>query len=148
MLAAAQKGKIIVGISAGCACHLDSSSRVLLAIPIGLAWLSQFDWKKNVIEQFEWKKASDFAGVFLPLAAYLAWRYTAMGEGWALLQTALFGRGFLLFDVSVADWTQAFQYAIQHPQGLVYFGIEVFTVLLSVAAALWFLRRDPSNCVV
>src|SRR3990172_10131167 len=26
----------------------------LLAIPIGIAWLSQFDWNKNVIKQFNW----------------------------------------------------------------------------------------------
>jgi hypothetical protein len=116
---------------------------VLLAIPIGIAWLSQFDWKKNVIKQFNWEKALNLGCVFLPLAAYLAWRYTAMGEGWAMLQTALFGRGFLLLDVSVTDWIRAFQYAIEHPQGLVYFGIEVFTILVSMIAAFWFLRREP-----
>lgn len=116
---------------------------VLLAIPIGIAWLSQFNWKGKILRQLEWKRVFGVVYTLMPLAAYLAWRYSVYGRGWEMLQQALFGRGLLTINASINDWVRAYQYAIQSPQGLVYFSVEIFAIALAVVAAIWLLRRDP-----
>jgi len=112
-------------------------------VPIGIAWLSQIDWKTNIFKQLNRNRVTGVIYTLLPLAAYLLWRYSVLGRGWKMLQGALFSRGLLSIESSIQDWTRAFQYAIETPSGMVYFGIEVFAVALALAAAIWLLRRDP-----
>lgn len=116
---------------------------VLLAIPIGVAWLSQFDRKQSILEQLDFKRLLGLVYVLMPFAAFLAWRYSVLGRGWDMLQRALFGRGLLVITASLNDWLRGYQYALQNPEGLVFFSIEIFAIVLAIAAALWMLRRDP-----
>lgn len=111
---------------------------VLLAIPIGIAWFSQIDLKKSLTKQLGWKRLFSVVFALLPLAAYLAWRFSAMGQGWAMLQVAIFGRGLLTISTSIDNWVSGYQYAVQHPQGLAFFAIEMFAIFLATFAAIWF----------
>jgi hypothetical protein len=80
----------------------------------------------------------------LPLAGYLLWRYSALGRGWAELQEFYFGRGFMSIGASIEAWRYAFDYARTMGGGAarIYFGIEVGSVLLTLIASLWLLKRD------
>jgi hypothetical protein len=116
---------------------------VLLAIPIGISFLSQFDWNKPLTDQLVWKKLLGIVYILMPLGAYAVWRFSAFGRGWELLQQALFSRGLLSVTASINDWIFNFEYALAHHEGLVYIGVEALAVLLATIAALWLLRRDP-----
>lgn len=115
-----------------------------LALPLGIVWLTQFDWKADLRKQLDRGKLGSLLAVLLPLAAYLVWHASALGRGWDELQAILFGRGLLVWQRSIGDWQRAAFYALHMSKvGLVYFGIEVLTIAVSVLAALWLLRRDP-----
>ncbi len=120
-----------------------------LVLPLGIACLSVLDWKKplfraqHLLGQLTWKWLAQAASALLPLAAYLIWRQSALGQGWAELQEFYFGRGLMSLIGSLWSWGGAFQYALTNKQGLIYYIIEVFSILLAFVAALWLLRRDP-----
>jgi hypothetical protein len=83
------------------------------------------------------------AAALLPLAAYLLWRFSELGQGWAKLQPFYFGRGFLSIGKTIDDIFRVYAYAQTNSQAAVYFSLELATVLVALVAALWLLRRDP-----
>ncbi len=89
-----------------------------------------------------WKWAAQGLCALLPVAAYLVWRISPLGQGWADLQEFYFGRGFLRIDASLDSWVNGFQYAKTSNPATIYFGIEVFTVLVVILTSLALLRRD------
>ncbi len=112
-----------------------------LALPLALAWWDSMDrsnWRAN----FNWKWAAQGLCALLPVAAYLVWRNSSLGQGWAALQEFYFGRGFLRIDASLGSWQSAFEYAKTNNPATIYFGIEVFTVLVAIICSLAVLRRD------
>lgn len=115
-----------------------------LALPLGIAWLAQFDWTSQPLKQFDRQKLLSALAVVLPVAAYLLWRNSALGRGWAELQQFYFGRGLMVLERSIESWQHSFFYArYMSAEGLVYFGIEVLTLFLASLAAFWLVRRDP-----
>lgn len=116
-----------------------------LALPLALAWIMQFDWSRNVIKQIDRSRVLQGLAVLLPVAAYFIWRGSALGLGWAELQQFYFGRGLLSIHQSLNSWANVFFYARYQSEGegLIYFGIEVVTVVLAAVAGIWLLRRDP-----
>jgi hypothetical protein len=118
----------------------------ILALPLLLFWLMQIKWRESLQPQMTWKWFLRGALALLPLAGYLLWRNSALGQGWAELQEFYFGRGLMSIDNSVAAWKQAFDYARTTGGGhaQIYFAIEVGSVLLAFIASLWLIRRDPA----
>jgi hypothetical protein len=118
----------------------------ILALPLLLFWLMQIKWREPLKPQMTWKWLLRGALALLPLAGYLLWRYSALGQGWAELQEFLFGRGLMSIDSSIEAWKQAFEYARDMGGGhaQIYFAIEVGSMLLTFIASLWLLRRDPA----
>jgi hypothetical protein len=116
-----------------------------LVVPLAFAWIQGFDRSKNVVRQIDLSKILQGLAVLLPLFAYLAWRTSLLGSGWAELQEFYFGRGLLSVEQSLSSWAQVFFYSRYQSEGegLIYFGIEVVTVVLAAIAGFWLLRRDP-----
>ena len=115
-----------------------------LALPLGMAALFAIDWKQPLGKQFTWKWLAQTACALLPIAAYLVWRYSKLGEGWDELQTFYFGRGLLHINASIESWKHnLFTYAPSNPMATVYFGLEVASVLVASIGALWLIRRAP-----
>jgi hypothetical protein len=82
-------------------------------------------------------------GVFLPIAAYLVWRYSPLGRGWAELQAFYFGRGLMTVQNSLDSWSAGYRYAITNGPATVYFGIEILTITIALLCSLGLIRRDP-----
>lgn len=114
------------------------------ALALPLLWTWAF-----TPENRDWKTAVRFAKwwaqgllALLPLGAYLAWRISPLGQGWAELQPFYFGRGFLSIQKTLGDINFAYQYAHTTSQAAVYFSIEAATTLLALIAGIWLYRRD------
>ena len=128
---------ILAGIAAWTRAHGG-----LLFIPLGIAWLQTQDLK-NLRASFSWKWLAQGLWSLLPLANYLFWRFSYLGRGWAALQSFYFGRGVLTLQSSIASWVQGYQYASGVNSALIYYGLEVASVVLALLASLALLRKDP-----
>ena len=113
----------------------------LLFIPLGLAWLRAVDWR-NISKSFHWRWILQGFWAFLPLIGYLLWRTSSLGQGWAALQSFYFGRGVLTLQSSIESWRGAYEYALTTNAGLIYFMMEVFSVLLALIASLVLMRKQ------
>ncbi len=118
----------------------------ILALPLLIFWLMQIKWREPLQPQMTWRWFLRGALALLPLAGYLVWRNSALGQGWAELQEFYFGRGLMSIGSSIEAWKQAFDYARYTGGGhaQIYFAIEVGAVLLAFIASLWLIRRDPA----
>jgi hypothetical protein len=78
-----------------------------------------------------------------PLIGYVIWRYSAQGMGWAELQEFYFGRGLMSIERSMNDFKNAFEYARETGNSaLIYFAIEIGSILIALTASIWLVRRD------
>jgi hypothetical protein len=115
-----------------------------LTLPLLVAWLMSVDWKSDVRSQLNWKWALQGLCALLPIGAYCVWRISPLGEGWAELQAFYFGRGLMTLESSANSWKDAFFYArYMSTEGLIYFGIEVFAIIVALIGSIWLMRRDP-----
>lgn len=114
----------------------------VLAFPLAITWFRSVPWRQ-FDRQLLRKTILQGLSIFLPIAAYLLWRFSPLGRGWAELQIFYFGRGFLTVETSLASWAQGFQYATTNGPATVYFGIQVLAVAIAFLASLGLIRRDP-----
>lgn len=117
----------------------------ILALPLGICWLREVDWKKPILPQLSnWKWILQGICALLPVIAFLVWRYSSLGEGWAVLQPGYFGRGFLTFRQTLGAWKWSFfDYTPGVDQSKIYYSIELGTVLLALVSSLLTLRKFP-----
>ncbi|HET9910513.1 MAG TPA: hypothetical protein VFQ13_01420 [Anaerolineales bacterium] len=117
-----------------------------LFVPLLVFWFLQVNWRESLQPQMTWKWFLRGALALLPLASYLLWRNSALGQGWAELQEFQFGRGLMTIGKSIEDWMRAYEYARYEGGGAgrIYFMIEVGSSLLAFVASLWLIRRDPA----
>ncbi|MEP7133766.1 MAG: mannosyltransferase family protein [Chloroflexota bacterium] len=117
-----------------------------LVVPLITFWLMQINWRESIKPQLTWQWFLRSALALLPIAAYLIWRYSALGKGWAELQEFLFGRGLLSVGRSIGDFFNVVKYASTQGGGdaQIYFAIEFGSILLALVASLWLIRRDPA----
>ena len=117
----------------------------ILALPLGIAWLRTVDWKRPILPQLKnWKWYLQAICVLLPIAAFLVWRYSTLGEGWAVLQPGYFGRGFLLIEQTISAWRWSFfDYTPQVDQSKAYYAIEFGAILLALISSVAIWRKFP-----
>jgi hypothetical protein len=115
-----------------------------LFVPLLAFWLLQINWREPLRPQMTWQWFLRGALACLPLAGYLLWRVSTLGQGWAELQEFYFGRGLMTIGKSIEGWQWAYEYARYEGggDGRIYFMIEVGSILLALAGSLWLLRRD------
>lgn len=116
-----------------------------LTLPLIVFWLMQIKWREPLKEQITWKWYLQGAFALLPLLGYLIWRYSALGMGWAELQEFYFGRGLMSVERSIDGFKNAFKYARNIGNAaLIYFAIEIGSILTTLIASIWLIRRDPA----
>ena len=117
-----------------------------LVLPLLLFWLMQIKWREPLRPQITLKWILRGALALLPLAGYLLWRFSSLGQGWTELQELVYSRGLMSIGGSIEDWKRAFDYArsMRGGEGQIYFAIEVGSVLLAFIASFWLIRRDPA----
>lgn len=114
-----------------------------LALPMLIAWLTLIDWKKPFLGQFSWKWAALGMTVFMPVAAFLIWRNSSLGQGWAAIQPGYFGRGLLPIPESIGSWKYSLNYASGNLQSGIYYSFEIFAIVLAFISGLALLRKFP-----
>lgn len=115
-----------------------------LALPFLIVWAMQVKWREPIKEQLHWKWFAQGACALLPLIGYVIWRYSALGMGWAELQVFYFGRGLMSIGQSLDGFRSAYEYARDTGNSaLIYFAIEVGSILMAFVASIWLIRRDP-----
>ncbi|RPI34360.1 MAG: hypothetical protein EHM70_03120 [Chloroflexota bacterium] len=114
-----------------------------LVVPLVWSWLTSQNKEERGASLENWKWWAQGALALLPLAAFLVWRISPLGRGWAELQSFFFGRGFMSILRSVGDIRNAFEYAQTTSHAAVYYSIEAIVVLLALAASIWLFRIDP-----
>jgi hypothetical protein len=143
-LALAKRGHWIWASLLGMFAAWTRAHGVILALPLIVLWLMQIKWRESIKEQLTWKWFAQGAWALLPLIGYLIWRYSALGMGWAELQEFYFGRGLMSIERSLNDFGNAFEYAKTSGAALIYFAIELGSILIALIASLWLIRRDPA----
>ena len=143
-LALSKRGHWILASILGLFAAWTRAHGAALALPLLFFWLMEIKWREPLQPQMTGKWFLRGALAFLPLAGYLLWRTSALGEGWAELQGFHFGRGLMSLRGSVEAWAGAFDYARYTGGGpaRIYFAIEVGSVLLAFLASVWLIRRD------
>lgn len=95
--------------------------------------------RNAVIEVGVWVVAT-----ITPVATYLAWASSPLGEHFDTLQEELGARATLNFEVAAAAWTRVFaEWGERLPATRVYYLLEVGALVLAVVACLWAIRRWP-----
>ena len=112
-----------------------------LALPLLWAWATAFDKADAAaVKNGKWWAQGLLA--LLPLGAYLSWRLSPLGQGWAELQPFYFARGFLSIERTLSDIRNVYAYAQTTSQAAVYFTIEAAAIVLALVASVWLLRHD------
>ncbi|MEJ5224477.1 MAG: hypothetical protein WHV44_08480 [Anaerolineales bacterium] len=115
-----------------------------LALPLFMLWWQQTDPANRLASLRAGRGWLPVVAAFMPLAAYAIWRVSPLGQGWALLQPGYFSRGLLNLKGTLDSINYIFPHAFTVSSAGVTLGIELFTVLLTAAAALWLWRRDAA----
>ena len=141
-LALSRRGK---WLGAGLLAALAAWTRAhggLLVIPLGVAWLQTLD-RKRLHTAFSAASLAQAVSALLPLAAHVAWRTSNLGHGWAALQSFYYVRGVLTVQSSLDSWLQGYRYATTVGAGMVYFALEVVSVIAALLCSVALLRKDP-----
>jgi hypothetical protein len=115
---------------------------VALFIPLFWAWIKDMDKEDREASFLQRKWWAQGAAAILPVVAYLYWRVSIFGQGWAELQSFYFGRGVLSIGRTLNDIKYVTEYAQTTSQAAVYFSIESVSILLALAACFWLYKYD------
>jgi Mannosyltransferase (PIG-V) len=139
---------------AGVAAVLATLTRpvgVLLAIPIAmtlLAALLRGDPNDRAGARSPRNLVGWTAAALLPVAAYLAWSASPLGQAFATVQSEYFGQQPLAFEQAWTNWRDALaSWDELLPETRLYYVLELASVGLAVIASLWALRRWPAIAV-
>jgi hypothetical protein len=79
-----------------------------------------------------------------PLAAYMAWAVSPLGQAFSTVQREYFGQQPLAIGESWENWRGVLDvWSTILPETRVYYSLEIGAVLLALVASLWALRRWP-----
>jgi hypothetical protein len=145
-LALSKRGHWILASILGLFAALTRAHGAALALPLLLFWAMEIKRREPLKPQITWKWILRGLFALLPLAGYLIWRVSPLGQGWAELQEFHFGRALMSIGGSIEAWKDAFGYArtLGGGHAQVYLAIEVGSILLAFLASLWLARRDPA----
>jgi len=150
-LAMAQRGRwLFAGLLAGAAA-LTRAHGVLTAIPLAIMWW-QADGQVVLRAALRVAPARRARAVItaaaplfacgLPVLVHLAWRFSSLGEGWALLQSFYFGRGYVSIVNSLGAWLNGASYALsQGHEAMFTYVLDRLSIVLALVASLALLRR-------
>jgi hypothetical protein len=117
---------------------------VALVIPLAWAWWREFRTGDDLLKPSARRLALHALLVLLPIFAYLAWHFSFWGQAFGIVEGSYFSRGFLVIGKSLAVWTDSIRGMFgSNTQWTVYYGLELFAIVLGLVATLFTLRRYP-----
>jgi Gpi18-like mannosyltransferase len=117
---------------------------VALVIPLVIAFIRTNPLRQIKLSRSGLKRYVIALLMFAPLLAYFAWRYSAWGRMFQLVEDNFFGRQFLDLAASYSGWMKAFHSLVgNNPQTAAYYMIEFGATLLGIFACIFTFRRYP-----
>jgi Gpi18-like mannosyltransferase len=117
---------------------------IALVIPLAWAWWTEARATGWTRRPAPWALVGKALLVLLPLAAYLAWRFSFWGQAYQQVEDLFFDRGPFLLDQSWLVWTQAVAGMFgTNTQWTAYYLLEFGAVALGLVATWATLRRYP-----
>jgi hypothetical protein len=115
-----------------------------MTLPLIVIWLQQMDANDRMrsIKNGHWRLAG--LAALLPLIGYGMWRASNLGAGWAMLQPGYFSRGLLNIEGTIGSLAWMVPHALQYNSAMIYLVMEIASILLTLIASLWLLKRDPA----
>jgi hypothetical protein len=130
------------GLLAVCAA-LTRSVGVALVISMGIVFLRDLDYRKFK-DNFNWRNLLKAALILAPLAAFLIWKFSHLGQTFDVIQKAWFGRGFLEFGQSLASWKYAWDMVwSKNAQSSAYHLMEIVFPIIALVGCIFTFRRHP-----
>lgn len=134
----ARRGNWLVAGALAIGVTLTRATGVALIVPLAfLAWRA-------------WDSAAGRARVFsvlaaaVPVVVFAVWRISPLGQSFAAVEQAWFGREFLSIDKSFYNTYQAVvQMTSKNTQATIYFALEFGAVALAAAGCVGLARRHP-----
>lgn len=145
-----QRRPLLAGIAAVLA-TLTRPVGVLLAIPIAMTLVAGL-LRRGDDQEPEARGLRDLAiwtaAALLPVATYLVWSASPLGQAFTTVQSQYFGQQPLAFEQAWNNWRDALAgWDELLPETRLYYVLELAAVGLAVVASLWALRRWPAIAV-
>lgn len=117
---------------------------VALVIPLAWALWNEIRTKELSLRPLDRRVVLHAFLALLPVGAYLIWHYSFWGRAFSLVEGSYFSRGLFLLGQSLEVWGQAFGGLFgSNTQSAAYYWLELFGILLGLAATVLTLRRYP-----
>jgi hypothetical protein len=130
---------------------------VLLVVPLAWAWLSYVRASRrtdaslsadSAWRRLPWRRLASGAWVLLPLAAFLAWRISPLGDAFTTVEERYFGRRLFWIDASLAGWARAWESIFgAQPQTSLYYTLEFAAAGIGLVASIIVAWRYPELAV-
>ena len=118
---------------------------VALVLPIAYVALQNVDWKPPLRLQLHQPLVTRLLAILLPLAAFLVWRFSPLGQGFVLIEDNFFSRGLFAFGPSIRSWAEAWQAMTgANAQARIVFALEFLTVGFALISCFLTLPRYPA----
>ena len=120
---------------------------VLLAVPIAMTFIGMLRRGEDAAGDARNPRAMAGWGVavLLPVAAYLVWSFSPLGQAFSTVQREYFGQQPLAFEAAWTNWMEALHdWDALLPETRLYYVLELAAVGLALVASVWALRRWPA----
>lgn len=117
---------------------------IALLLPMLWTALQTVDWRAGAWRRLRREQWSRVGLALSPVAAFLLWWLSPLGERFRPVQQYWFGRGAFSWKSSLQTWANAWDlFANGHIQSRAYYLIEFAAIILALVACLYLLRRMP-----
>jgi hypothetical protein len=119
---------------------------VMLVLPIALALIAHLRALRGSGSS-RWPRRELVAwgiAVVLPVAAYLVWAISPLGQAFSTVQREYFGQQPLAIGASWENWSAVLSaWSEARPETRVYYSLEIGAVALAAVASVWAIRLWP-----
>jgi Gpi18-like mannosyltransferase len=134
----------------GVAASMTRAVGVLLFIPMLITWFRAGEWTDWDLRQIihtgiPIRALYHLILAFSPVIAFLMWRSSHLGQGFHLVETEHYGRGFLSIGKAFYEWSQAFRTMVQgmNPQHSAYYFTEFLGFTIAIVACIFCVKISP-----
>jgi len=136
----------------GVAATLTRAVGITLVIPMGIAWFRtrewyalDLEWRQIYHQGLPWRPMGRALLAFLPLIAFLVWKFSYLGFAFDYIESEFFGRGFLNIGASFYNWADMFHsmLTLKIPQHSAYYFTEFFGMFIGLITIFRCLKTHP-----